>query len=375
MSEREIICTIALTRINYFSLAGLRQLYDVLGSAEAVVDHRRDIGDVLPDASPRLVEVLKNLDEPMKRAEMELKYDADHGIVPLCLNATDYPRRLKECADAPLVLFYRGSADLNQRRVINIIGTRNCTQYGQDLIRRFAEDLQLLCPQVLIVSGLAYGVDICAHRQALDKGFETVGVLAHGLDDLYPSRHKETANRMLSHGGLLTEFMTQTRADKRNFVQRNRIVAGMSDACILIESASKGGGLITTGISRSYGREVFAFPGAVGAPFSEGCNQLIRDNGAALITSAEDFVCAMGWDDDRRLADAREKGIERDMFPDLSADEQAVVAALQAENDLQINMIATQTGVPIGRLTALLFELEMKGVVKTLAGGTYHLLK
>lgn len=225
------------------------------------------------------------------------------------------------------------------------------------------------------MSGLAYGVDINAHRQALAHGYETVGVLAHGLDDLYPSRHRDTAIQMIEHGGLLTEFLTQTNADKINFVRRNRIVAGMSDACILIESAAKGGGLITTEISQAYGREVFAFPGRVGDAYSEGCNNLIRSNGAGLITSAADFVKDMGWQDDATLMRAKQQGIERSLFPELSAEEQAIVNVLSRNNDLQINIISVQSGIEIGKLTSLLFQLEIKGILKTLAGGMYHLLK
>lgn len=374
MDQQEIINTIALTRINYFTLAGLLELYRLLGSATEVINHRHNIRDILPDAGDRLIDSLARLDEPLKRAEAELAYDLEHQIQPLTLNDPRYPQRLKECPDAPLILFYLGNTDLNPKRVINIVGTRHCTTYGQDLIRRFVTDLRALCPEVLIISGLAYGVDINAHRQALTNGFPTVGVLAHGLDDLYPPRHRQTAIEMVSHGGLVTEFLTQTNADKVNFVRRNRIVAGMSDACILVESAVRGGGLITTGISQSYGRDVFAFPGAVGAPYSAGCNNLIRDNGAALITSAEDFVKAMGWQTDAAIQKAHRKGIERQLFPSLSPEEQAVVDVLQRNNDLQINMLSVQSGLTISRLTALLFQLEMKGVIKPLAGGMYHLL-
>ena len=268
----------------------------------------------------------------------------------------------------------KGNAELNRRYVIDIIGTRRCTSYGQDLIHRFVSDLRQLCPDVLIVSGLAYGVDICAHRNALQQGFDTVGVLAHGLDQIYPYAHRDTAAQMIGQGGLLTEFMSQTNADKPNFVRRNRIVAGMADATILIESGAKGGGLITADIAQSYARAVFAFPGNVGQPYSEGCNNLIRDNGAGLISNAEDFVKAMGWLDETRLQQAIADGIERNLFPDLSPEEQQIVSLLQQTNGLQLNIITVKTGIPIGRLTALLFQLEMKGVVKPLAGGIYHLL-
>jgi DNA processing protein len=232
-----------------------------------------------------------------------------------------------------------------------------------------------MCPQVLIVSGLAYGIDICAHREALACGYETVGVLAHGLDQIYPYRHRDTAVEMLSHGGLLTEFMTQTNADKPNFVRRNRIVAGLSDACIVIESKAKGGGLITAEIAQSYDRNVYAFPGAVGMLCSQGCNNLIRDNVAALISNADDFVRAMGWQDETQRKAALSDGIERNLFPDLSPEELKVVNLLQETNDLQLNILSVKSGVPIGQLTAMLFNLEMKGVVKPLAGGMYHLLQ
>ena len=375
MDQQEILNTILLTRLNYFSLAGMLELYRKIGSATLILEHKNDIRDILPDASDKLVSALQNADEARKRAETELEYDLRYGIEPITMNDDRYPQRLKECDDAPLMLFYKGNADLNQQRVINIVGTRQCTPYGEDLIRRFISELKQLSPRVLIVSGLAYGVDINAHRQALANGYETVGVLAHGLDDLYPSRHRETAIQMIEHGGLLTEFLTQTNADKINFVRRNRIVAGMSDACILIESKAHGGGLITTDISQAYGRDVFAFPGRVGDAYSEGCNNLIRNNGAGLITCAADFVKDMGWQDDATLMRAKQQGIERSLFPELSAEEQLIVDILSKTNDLQINMISVKANIDIGRLTALLFTLEMKGIIRTLAGGMYHLLR
>ena len=375
MDQQEILNTILLTRLNYFSLAGMLELYRKVGSATLIMEHKNDIRDILPDASAKLISAIQNCDEARSRAEVELEYDLRYGIEPITMNDDRYPQRLKNCDDAPLMLFYKGNADLNQQRVINIVGTRQCTPYGEDLIRRFITDLKQLSPRVLIVSGLAYGVDINAHRQALANGYETVGVLAHGLDDLYPTRHRETALQMIEHGGLLTEFLTQTNADKINFVRRNRIVAGMSDACILIESKSHGGGLITTEISQAYGRDVFAFPGRVGDAYSEGCNKLIRSNGAGLITSAADFVKDMGWQDDATLMRAKQQGIERSLFPELSPEEQLIVDILSKTNDLQINLISVKSNIDITRLTSILFTMEMKGILKTLAGGMYHLLK
>ena len=310
----------------------------------------------------------------LDRVEGEFEGDEAERFVTAALRTMqddDYPQRLKECPDAPIILFYKGEADLNKSRVINIVGTRQCTTYGQDMVRRLIDDLRTMCPDVLIVSGLAYGIDICAHRQALADGFETVGVLAHGLDQIYPHHHRATAAEMVKKGGLLTEYMSQTQALPNNFRQRNRIVAGMSDATILVESAYKGGGLITCRIAQENGRDVFAFPGAVGMPFSEGCNRMIRSNTAALITSAQDLVESMGWETIAQKSEA----VERQLFPDLTEEEQKVVDLLQQTNDLQLNLISVKANIPIGQLTASLFSLEMKGVVKPMAGGTYHLLK
>mgnify|MGYP002624530513 CR=1 FL=1 len=375
MNEQEVYYAIALTRMTGFNFQTALHLYRELGSAQAVYDHRNDIKDILPECTDRLAEHLKDWSLPLTRAAQEMAFIQKHNIEPLLLGSENYPQRLSECPDAPILLYYKGTANLNQARVINIIGTRHCTTYGQDLIRRFITDLRRMCPQILIVSGLAYGVDICAHRQALENGYETVGILAHGLDEIYPPRHRETAKQMLTQGGLLTEYMSESRADKLNFVKRNRIVAGMCDATVLIESASKGGGLITTGIAMDYNRSVFAFPGPVGAPYSEGCNNLIRDNGAQLITSAEDFIHAMGWQTDAQLAQAKTNGIERNLFPNLSDEEQRIVKVLDEMGDFQLNQLSVKANIPIGQLTALLFQLEMKGVVRPLAGGTYHLLK
>lgn len=371
---QELLNTAILTRLSYFHLNAMVKLYRHFGSATAIVEQRKDLPKMFPGIPAKLKEDLNNIEAMRGRVEEELEYDFEHGVKVLCLNDDDYPYRLKEAPDAPLMLFYKGTANLNSRHVINIVGTRHCTRYGEDLIRRFVAGLHALCPDTIIVSGLAYGVDVHAHREALANGMDTVAVLAHGLDTLYPSSHRDTANEMVRHGGLMTEYMTHTKPDKLNFVRRNRITAGICDATILVESAKKGGGLITTRIAREYNRDVFAFPGAVGAPYSEGCNNLIRDNEAGLITSAEDFVKAMGWEDEAVLEKARSQGIERQLFPDLSEEERKVVDILGETNDLRQDIISVKTGIPIGNVIAVLFQLEMKGVVKAYAGGTYHLL-
>ena len=374
IDEREVLNMMILARAGCFHLATMRLLIDAAGSATSVIDNRNNIQDVVPECNKRVVESLKELDEARRRAENEMEYNTRNGIRPLALTDEDYPRRLLQCDDAPLILFYKGTADLNQRHVICMVGTRQCTVYGQDLVRRFMADLRTACPDVLVVSGLAYGIDINAHRQALENGFETMAVLAHGLDYLYPPRHKETAKQMVEHGGLITEYFTMTPADKQNFVRRNRIVAGMADACIVVESAMKGGALITARLARDYNRDVFAFPGRATDEYSQGCNNLIRDNIASLIGNADDFVKAMSWDGDTVLASHRSQGIQRQMFPQLSDDERRIVDCLKKDNDLNINILSVRANMPINVLTATLFELEMKGVVKALGGGAYHLL-
>lgn len=373
--SQETLAAMTLARMSYFHIPAMRELYAEAGSFSAVIENHNNILDIAPTASPRLVNSLKNIGKLQERAAEEAEYVASHGIQALTIADESYPKRLLECADAPLVLFYCGNGNLNMKRVVNIVGTRHATQYADDCIRNLVEQIGTLCPELLIVSGLAYGVDIMAHRHSLENDIPTVGVLAHGLDNLYPPRHRETANRMVNNGGLLTEHFTNTNADKVNFVRRNRIVAGMSDATILVESAAHGGGLITCSMAKSYSRDVFAFPGRVGDKYSEGCNNLIRDNGAMLVTSAEDIVKAMGWDDDARLATARQKGIERNLFPELSEEAKAIVDALSKENDQQLNVLIANTGMAVGTMQAKLFELEMQGVVKPLAGSVYHLMK
>lgn len=373
--DKETLDALTLAAACHFNPEAAVRLYRTVGSASAVMDNGRNIRDMAPGCSERVVEALACAGEARRRAEGELEYAARTGVSILCMGDEAYPARLRDCPDAPLVLFYRGTAGLNGRRIVSVVGTRRCTAYGQDCVRSFVRRLKELCPDVLVVSGLAYGIDVCAHREALGCGADTVAVLAHGLDRLYPPSHRDTAASMTAHGGLLTEFFTHTNADKLNFLRRNRIVAGMADATVVVESAVRGGALSTARLARSYDRDVFAYPGRAGDECSEGCNNLIRDNKASLISSADDFVAAMGWTVDARLEQARREGIERTLFPDLTDEEQAVADILQKDNDLQINTLSARAAIPVGRLAAVMFSLEMKGMIKCLAGGVYHLIK
>ena len=374
MTEQETLYTLALTRVPGLNLLHQHVLLREMGSATAVYEHRRDIMHVLSEANPRIVEALSLMDSLLPRAEEEIRFMEEGQIRCLGINDTDYPARLLECPDAPIALFYRGNADLNARHVVSMVGTRRITEYGRDICRNFVRQLSRLCPDVLVISGLAYGVDIQCHRAALENDLPTVGVLAHGLDQIYPYHHRDDAVRMLEHGGLLTEFMSRTNADKKNFVRRNRIVAGLSDATLVVESASKGGSLITAEIADSYDRDVFAFPGRLSDVYSEGCNELIRRNRASLVSSAESFVESMGWETVAELQQQLAAGIQQDLFPDLSEEEQLVVNTLRKHEELQVNPLAIETGIPVGRLSSLLFTLEMKGVIRAMSGGMYRVV-
>lgn len=367
----EQIYTLALTRIPGLGLVGAYNLVRTLGSASAVFQHRKNLKELIPEVSDKLIQAL-DCPEAFCRAEEELKYTEKNQIQCITLNEAAYPSRLRECEDAPLALFYRGNAPLNALRIVSIVGTRHATAYGADLCLSFIEELKEQCPDVLIVSGLAYGIDIHTHRASLQNGFPTIGVLAHGLDRIYPAAHRKTAIDMMDHGGLLTEFMSGTNPDRQNFVKRNRIVAGMSDATIVVESAVKGGALITAELAESYHRDCFAFPGRTKDLYSAGCNELIKNNRASLILSAEDFVNAMGWN---LSSTPSSKTIQRELFPELNEEEKNIVQVLQRNPDgIQINILVVETNIPINRMSALLFELEMKGVVRALAGGVYRLV-
>ena len=361
---------LALSRVQVPQLALIRELIETVGGAKVLLENAADIGDIVPGASPRLRQLLCDR-SLVELAEKEMEFIESKGIRLICFGDEAYPCRLAECADAPLVLHSLGNADLNARHIVSIVGTRHASEYGKALCENFVADLARFAPGTLIVSGLAYGIDVCAHRAALKAGLPTIGVLAHGLDRIYPGAHRATAKQMLENGGLLTEFMSGTESLKPFFVQRNRIVAGISDATVVVESASKGGSLITASLALGYDRDCFAFPGRVNDQYSQGCNELVSRNRAALITSAYDFVEAMNWDVPAAKKSAEE--LQTELFPDLSPDETVVMTALRENSDgLQVNQMVVQLNIPINRLLPLLFEMEMKGLVKAVAGGCYR---
>ncbi len=365
----ECFYSIALTQCPGIGHRGAKLLIDELGSAQAVFEHRKEIPDLLPDTSARVCEALE-CPEALERAKREMEFVEKNHLTCLTLQDEAYPTRLRECVDAPVVLFFKGNCDFNRLHVISMVGTRRASDYGKQFCADFLHDLAELCPDILVVSGLAYGIDIHTHRAALDNHLATVGVLAHGLDRLYPYHHRQTAVEMLKEGGLLTEFLSETNPDPFNFVCRNRIVAGMADATIVVESAEKGGSLITADLATGYGKDCFAVPGRVNDAFSKGTNQLIRDNKAALIENAEDFVKAMGWE----TPNSKPEAVQREMFLDLTPEETQVVDLLRSRGDMQVNALVMLSDIPFSQMTTLLFQLEMKGVVRAMVGGVYRLL-
>ncbi len=371
MNEEECIFSIALTQIPGIGHIGAKRLIDTIGSATDVFRLRKELPQRIPGLNPTVAEAL-DCPEALTYAEREMQFVTKNKIACLTLKDSRYPSRLRECEDAPIVLYFKGNTDLNRLKVICMVGTRQATDYGKQFCTDFLRDLQCLCPDVLVVSGLAYGIDIHAHKAALACNLPTVGVLAHGLDRIYPAVHRKTAIDMLKNGGLLTEFPSATNPDRYNFVSRNRIVAGMSDATIVVESGAKGGSLITADLASGYHRDCFALPGRITDSASIGCNELIKDNKAALIQSTEDFVESIGWTQTDHSLSKTE--IQRELFPDLTTEEQQIMQILGSSKELHINELVVETNIPVNQMSALLFELEMKGLVKVLAGGMYRTL-
>ena len=347
-----------------------RTLLDTLGSAQAVYENRYDLGRFFENLSPRMGEAISMMAGLLPQCEKELAYAQAHQIRVLSIHDDDYPKRLRQCEDAPLVIYALGNTNFNPEHVVSIVGTRRCTERGRDLCQQLVAGIASRCPDTLIVSGLAYGIDVVAHRSALDAQLPTIGVLAHGLDEIYPRSHRQTAIQMLQHGGLITEFTSHTPIDRLNFLQRNRIVAGMADAVVIVESPARGGSLNTARLANEYQRDVFTFPGRPSDLTFEGCNMLIRRNGAVLITSPDDLLNDLGWQA-APTVDERQKTL----FPELTAEEQAVVDVLnRAGDDMALSDLAATLDQPPYKITPLTLALEMKGVLKVMPGSRYHLV-
>ena len=367
MTDQELLYRMAIARLLPLEAEKHVSLLRELGSATAVYEQRHHLRDILSHSAWRVADALASMDSMLPRCEEELAYTSAHKIRILALGDADYPARLAEADDAPLLLYYLGKGNLNATHIVSVVGTRRCTERGRELCAHFAADLQRMAPDTLIVSGLAYGIDIAAHRAALAAGLPTVGVLAHGLDQVYPRMHRDTAIEMLRTGGLLTEYMSHTTPEKVNFVQRNRIVAAMSDAVVVVESAARGGSLITAELAFGYSRDVFAFPGRPSDAASAGCNTLIRSTKATLIQSAADFVESMGWEVQPLCAESQ----QTDLFPNLTPDERAIVSALHGTDGLSLTQLCETLALPVASLMSLLSALEMRGIISTLPGNRF----
>ena len=309
-------------------------------------------------------------DELLRKAEREIEFIKEKHIKTYYFTDDNYPTRLANAADSPTLLYECGDCDLNASRLVSIVGTRRATKLGVKFCETLIAELAEQVPGTVIVSGLALGIDISAHRAAMRYGLPTVAVLAHGLNKIYPDQHRSDASQIVHHGGaIVSDYTSQDELHRGNFLARNRIIAALSDATIVIESDIKGGSLVTANIANSYNREVFAVPGRVGDRFSSGCNKLIQSNQAALITSASDVVKALGWE-----ASSPRQDKQLELFPELTAEEQMVVDALRENGDMHINEITTKLNIPVYQVMGLLVDLDCRGIVTALPGSRYALV-
>ena len=313
--------------------------------------------------------VLKNLfnEENLKLATQELKYIKDNAVSYSYFLEDDYPNNLQHCIDSPILLFKDGNLDLSNQKIISIVGTRNMSSYGRDFCNKLIEDLAQYNP--IIVSGFAYGVDICAHKAAVKNNLQTIAVLAHGLEQIYPKAHKKYINQVNENGGFLSEFWHNEAPLRENFLKRNRIVAGISKATIIIESAVKGGSLVTADIANSYNKDVFAVPGRTTDLYSKGCNNLIKNNRAFLLNSAEEIVKMLNWD-----LNEKPKTIQPQLFLELNENEQKIYDLLHKKGKQLLDVISLECNIPIYQLSAILLQMELKGVSKPLPGKMFELV-
>lgn len=365
MTEQKLY-EIALTLIPYIGVVNGKKLVAYCGGAEAVFCENKN---ALRQISGIHENIIKGIDskEVMTRAEEEMMFIEKNGIKPLFYLDKDYPKRLQHCHDSPMMLYYKGNADLNAEKTVGIVGTRNITDYGRYVVEKLIEDLAT--DNVMIISGLAYGVDAAAHRAALKYDLATIGVLGHGMQTIYPAENRKLSTNMIEKGGILTEFVSGTKPDRENFPQRNRIVAGMIDCLVVIESALKGGAMITAEIANSYDREVFAMPGRVGDIYSEGCNQLIKTNKANLLVNAADIRYVMRWDVDTKVVAKQMR-----LFRDFSEDEKKVMDVFAENNVIHIDDIIIGTDLSPSKIASILLSLEFDGVLTALPGKRYQKL-
>ncbi|WP_330442482.1 DNA-processing protein DprA [Flavobacterium sp. C4GT6] len=365
MTDNELFNTLALLRIDGVGDIVAKKLINHLGSAQAVFEAKKQQLTAIEGVGEVLYKSLQDK-EVFKLAEAEMKFIQEEKITPLLYTEKEYPERLKHCIDGPVLLFSSGNINLEGRKTISIVGTRQMTSYGADFCRKLIEDIAPLNP--VIISGFAYGVDIFAHQLAMEHNLQTVGVLAHGLNQIYPKVHKKYMAKMEENGGFLTEFWSSSNPDRENFVKRNRIVAGLSEATIIIESADKGGSLITANIANDYNRDVFAVPGRITDKYSAGCNDLIKSQRAHLLTGAADLLYMLNWD----IEEQKPAAVQKQLFITLEDEEQKVYDFLQKNGKELMDIIALECGMPVFKLSSLLLTMELKGVIRPLPGKLFE---
>lgn len=356
---------IALSLIPGIGNVLAKNLIAYTGSVEAVFKEKKQNLTKIPGIGESLAKSISKA-EVFHRAEKELKFIDRYKIKPYFYLDENYPYRLKEAGDAPIVLYTKGNIEFNTKKIISIVGTRKITNYGISNCERLIQELVERNHQAVIISGLAYGVDICAHKAALKNNLPTAGVLAHGLDTIYPAMHKNTAKQMLENGGLISEFTSETKMIPQNFVKRNRIIAALSDATIVIESAAKGGSLLTADMANSYNRDVFALPGKINDKYSEGCNRLIKSNRAVLLENVKDLEYILGWEEKKG------QQIKQKMLEFLTTEEQTIYNFLKTSGLTFIDEISHKTQIPIQKTSSLLLNMEFSGIIRSLPGKMYE---
>ena len=365
MNSNELFYLLALLQVEGVGDIMAKKLLTAFGSATAVFEAKPNQLRTIDGIGDVLVRKLKDK-SIFEKANAEMQFIAQEGIEVLYFTDEAYPERLKHCIDGPVLLFGSGNFDFRNRKLISIVGTRQITAYGTEFCKKLLEDLSFYNP--IIVSGFAYGVDIVAHQTAMELQLETVGVLAHGLNQIYPKSHKKFVAKMEQNGGFLTEFWSSSSPEKENFVKRNRIVAGMSEATIVIESAEKGGSLITANLANDYNRDVFAVPGRTTDKYSQGCNELIKTQRAQLITSAADLIYNLNW----QLEDEKPKTIQKQLFVSLDAEEQKIYNYLLQNGKQLLDIIALECDCPIFKVSSTLISMELKGVIRPLPGKLFE---
>lgn len=369
-TDSELIYKIAITQIPKIGAVTARQLISYCGSPEEVFRASKGALMKIPSVAEKMANnILDFSSQALKVAEDELNFMSKNEIKFLYYLDKEYPQRLKHYADAPLSLYYKGNVDLNTDKIVSVVGTRTPSSYGKLYCEEFVENLKEY--NVLVVSGLAYGIDVIAHRQCVEHEVPTVGVLGSGFNRLYPSEHKSVARKMLENGGLLTEYTSNQGPDREHFPMRNRIIAGMCDAVIVVETAEHGGSVITVNFANDYSKDVFALPGRVGDEMSIGCNKLIKQNKANLMESVDDLAYIMRWE---KTSINNKRQHQRSMFWELEEEEQNIVNLIRDNKDATIDFLTYKLNKPPSEMAALILSLEFKGVITQVPGKRYILL-